>query len=246
MCPTPLCPIECQPTTQSIRLVTVNAKGDGFDVNRRHRSAIERVPVSVIFTYTSRGAVRWPSGRRRRFAKRKSASRTSSISLVNLSSSFTSTIERVGWRWPWRRCFGAPQGQSWGQPDPGVISLPIRTRMHTSDTERVDGAPSLVAAAELLRTEREGTHARQGRSSPASAPGVVAAHARPSESYPTDRSVPLHPRRRQRRGRRRRACRPAARVTATRPEDPGCMTRFTCPAVNGSRILSVPLRSSMY
>jgi hypothetical protein len=59
----------CQPTTQSIRLVTVNAKGDGFDVNRLHRFAIERVPVSVIFTYTSRGAVRWPSGRRRRFAK---------------------------------------------------------------------------------------------------------------------------------------------------------------------------------
>jgi hypothetical protein len=24
------------------------------------------------------------------------------------------------------------------------------------------------------------------------------------------------------------------------------MTRFTCPAVNGSRILSEPLRSSMY
>jgi hypothetical protein len=163
---------------------------------------------------------RLPESRVSRFAKRKSASRTSSISLVNLSSSFTSTIERVGWRWPWRRCFGAPQGQSWGQPDPGVISLPIRTRMHTSDTERVDGAPSLVAAAELLRTEREGTHARQGRSSPASAPGVVAAHARPSESYPTDRSVPLHPRRRQRRGRRRRACRPAARSPRRGPRIP--------------------------
>jgi len=57
----------------------------------------------------------WPSGRRRRFAKLKSASRPSSIFLVNPSLFSTSPIERVGWCWLWRRCFAAPQGQSWGQ-----------------------------------------------------------------------------------------------------------------------------------
>jgi hypothetical protein len=59
--------------------------------------------------------VRWPSGRRRWFAKRKSASRISLIFLVNPSLSSTSQIDRVGWRWFRRRCFGASQGQSWGE-----------------------------------------------------------------------------------------------------------------------------------
>jgi hypothetical protein len=49
------------------------------------------------------------------FAKRKPASRATSIFLVNLSLFSTSPIERVGWRWLWTRCFGASQGQSWGQ-----------------------------------------------------------------------------------------------------------------------------------
>ena len=35
-------------------------------------------------------------------------------------------------------------------------------------------------------------------------------------------------------------------VTAALPEGPGCMTRFTSPAVNGSTILPVPFRSSTY
>jgi antitoxin (DNA-binding transcriptional repressor) of toxin-antitoxin stability system len=60
--------------------------------------------------------VRWPSGRRRRFAKRKSASRPTSVFLVNRSLFSTSPIERVGYRWLWKRGFCASQGQSWGQP----------------------------------------------------------------------------------------------------------------------------------
>jgi hypothetical protein len=60
-------------------------------------------------------AVRWLSGRKRRFAKRKLASQPTLISLVNPSLFATSRIERVGWRWLWGRCFGAAQGQSWGQ-----------------------------------------------------------------------------------------------------------------------------------
>jgi hypothetical protein len=57
---------------------------------------------------------RLPESRVRRFAKRKSAFRTSSIFLVNTSLFSTSLIERVG-RWPWTRCFGASQGQLWEQ-----------------------------------------------------------------------------------------------------------------------------------
>ena len=70
--------------------------------------------------------VRWLSGRKRRFAKRKSASRTSSIFLVNPSLSSTSEIDRVGWRWLSRRCFVASQGQSWGQFDHATCPCPLR------------------------------------------------------------------------------------------------------------------------
>ena len=56
-----------------------------------------------------------PESRVKRFAKRKSASRTPSIFLVNPSLFSTSQIERLGSRWLWKRRFGAPQGQSWGQ-----------------------------------------------------------------------------------------------------------------------------------
>src|SRR5688572_29238742 len=57
----------------------------------------------------------------RRFAKRKSASRPTSIFLVNPSLFSTSPIERVGWCWLHRRGFGAPQGQSWGQFGPHFL-----------------------------------------------------------------------------------------------------------------------------
>ena len=50
---------------------------------------------------------RLPESRVRRFAKRKSASRTFSIFLVNPSLFSASSIERVGSRWLWRRRFGA-------------------------------------------------------------------------------------------------------------------------------------------
>ena len=50
-----------------------------------------------------------------RFAKRRSASRPSSIFPVNPSVSFTSPIKRFGSCWLSRGCFGASQGQSWGQ-----------------------------------------------------------------------------------------------------------------------------------
>jgi hypothetical protein len=62
----------------------------------------------------------------RRFAKRKSASWTSSIFIVNHSLSSTSQIDRVGWRWLSRRCFVASQGQSWGQFHHATCPCPLR------------------------------------------------------------------------------------------------------------------------
>jgi hypothetical protein len=56
-------------------------------------------------------AVRWPSGRRRRFAKRKLASRPTSIFLVNPSVSLASPIRRLGCCWLRRSRFGSSQGQ---------------------------------------------------------------------------------------------------------------------------------------
>ena len=102
-------------TIQIPHVVAFNVKGDGLNGVALTAFAVEHFRVSVFVTYTCRCAVRWPSGRRRRFAKRKSASRVSSIFLVNPSLHFTSSIRRFGWRWLWRRCFGASQGQSWGQ-----------------------------------------------------------------------------------------------------------------------------------
>jgi hypothetical protein len=59
---------------------------------------------------------RLPASRVAQFApKRNPASRPSSFSLVNPSPISTSSIGRIGWRWLSRRCFGAAQGQSWGQ-----------------------------------------------------------------------------------------------------------------------------------
>jgi hypothetical protein len=58
---------------------------------------------------------RLPESRVRRFAKRKSASRTSSIFLANPSVSLGSSIRRFGCCWLRRACFGTSEGQSWGQ-----------------------------------------------------------------------------------------------------------------------------------
>ena len=65
--------------------------------------------------------------------KTESASRTSSIFLVNPSLFSTSQIHRVGWRWLSRRCFGASQGQSWGQLHL-TMSVPVfaSKRRHTA------------------------------------------------------------------------------------------------------------------
>ena len=84
---------------------------------------------------------RLPESRVKRVAKRKSASRTSSIFLVNPSLFSTSRIERVGWRRLWTRCFGASQGQSWGQFHTRRVSQPMRlidclTRNDSPDTLR--------------------------------------------------------------------------------------------------------------
>ena len=84
---------------QSPLVVAFGVKGDGLNGGRLHRVTAERFPVTILVTYTCRCAVRWPSGRRRRFAKRKSASRTSSIFLANHSLFSTSRIDRLGWRW---------------------------------------------------------------------------------------------------------------------------------------------------
>jgi hypothetical protein len=58
---------------------------------------------------------RLPESRLERFAKRRSAFRPSSFFLANPRASITSSIERLGCCWLSPRCFGASQGQSWGQ-----------------------------------------------------------------------------------------------------------------------------------
>jgi len=98
-----------------------------------------------------------------RFAKRKSASRTSSFFLVNPSFFSTSQIERVGWRRLWTRGFGASQGQSWGQfhhatypgsaaairlstqcPYSRPFKPPIRARLSARPMKRIVSSTSLA------------------------------------------------------------------------------------------------------
>ncbi len=57
------------PTRQSTLRVAFSVKGDGLNVHHLHRFTVERFRVSVFSAYTCRPAVRWPRGRRRRFAK---------------------------------------------------------------------------------------------------------------------------------------------------------------------------------
>jgi hypothetical protein len=66
--------------------------------------------------------VRWPSGRRRRFAKRRSVCRPSSFFLANPRTSIISPIERLGCCWLRKPGLGSWQGQSWGQ----YVHLPHR------------------------------------------------------------------------------------------------------------------------
>jgi hypothetical protein len=84
---------------------------------------------------------RLPESRVGRFAKRKPASRPSSIVLVTPSVVSTSQIERVGCCWLRTRGFGASQGQSWGQ----CASSRRGTLVKSSPALRSDPAPVHVA-----------------------------------------------------------------------------------------------------
>jgi hypothetical protein len=117
-----------------------SVEGDGLSRGRLHRFAVERFRVSILVTYTCRCAVRWPRGSRRRFAKRKRASRPTSIFLVNPSLFSTSPIERVGWCWLWIHCFGASQGQSWGQFRQATCPGPLRRNDLPSSTIHLAGS----------------------------------------------------------------------------------------------------------
>jgi hypothetical protein len=91
-------------------------------------------------------AVRWPSGRRRRFAKRRSAFRPPSFFLANASLTFLSPIGQVGCCWPWKPRFGAPQGQSWGQQ---LLSGP-------ADVANAVSAPPASTSFPAIRTFNRG------------------------------------------------------------------------------------------
>ena len=64
----------------------------------------------------------------------------------NCSLPFTSSIERVGCRWLWRRCCGAPQGHSWGQ---------FLTAVDGTDTTTSDMVRSMVFGSARLGVGRD-------------------------------------------------------------------------------------------
>jgi hypothetical protein len=82
-CAQPSVPINAvKSDEQPTPLVVLSGKGAGLEGSRSWCLAVENVRVSACVTYTSRRAVRWPSGRRRRFAKpvsRRSAFRESRL-----------------------------------------------------------------------------------------------------------------------------------------------------------------------
>jgi hypothetical protein len=83
MCPNTCAQNEWQATIQSPLVVAFSVKGDGLDGGRLHPFAFEWFRVSVAVTYTCRCAVRWPSGRRRRFAKASGDSRMGLKSMIS-------------------------------------------------------------------------------------------------------------------------------------------------------------------
>ena len=76
---------------------------------------VSRVTCTAGVYLGKPAAVRWPRGRRRRVAKRRSAFRLSPFFLANPRVSITSSIERLGGCWLLRPGFGSWQGQFQGQ-----------------------------------------------------------------------------------------------------------------------------------
>ena len=70
-------------TIQTARVVAFSGKGNGLHVSRLRPFVTNHFRVSGCVPYICGCAVRWPRGRRRRFAKRRSASRPSSFFLTN-------------------------------------------------------------------------------------------------------------------------------------------------------------------
>ncbi len=70
VCPEHVCPTRVvRRSIQSPLAIAFSVTGDGLDGGRLQHFALARFRVTIFVSYTCRRAVRWPSGRRRRFAK---------------------------------------------------------------------------------------------------------------------------------------------------------------------------------
>ena len=106
-----------------------------------------------------------PEGRVKRFAKRKSTSRPSSLFLVNPSLFSTSQIQRLGWRRLWTRCFGASQGQSWGEFHTRRISQPMRVIDCLTRNDPPDTSDRIVETCRKNGCFKEFEDVREARAS---------------------------------------------------------------------------------
>jgi hypothetical protein len=120
--PSPVPKTRSAPTRQPARLVQLSGEGDGLNASRLASFVAENLRVSACVLYTCTSAVRWPSGRRRRFAKRRSAFPPSTFFLANPHVSITSSIKRFGCCWLPTPRFGSWQGQFQGQFVPRLIA----------------------------------------------------------------------------------------------------------------------------
>jgi hypothetical protein len=116
----------CSNTQSSAHTVSSPLNRVATTHNARHQRATDSqcLFASVPKSVGSHREIRRFFGRilrRRRFAKRKSASRPTSIFLVNPSAFSTSLIERVGCCWLWRRCFGASQDNRRDRTSTGIL-----------------------------------------------------------------------------------------------------------------------------
>jgi hypothetical protein len=118
------CAIHC--TISSDEHVLQDAAGP----ENRHLVGRDDDRPKFQFAIYLRLAVRWPSGRRRRFAKRRPASRPSSNFLANQTLSSTSAIERLGRSWLKPGALAGSQGQSWGQGIGRVVGAPTPYNHH--------------------------------------------------------------------------------------------------------------------
>jgi len=83
LCPGQCASISCARRGQSALVVAFSVEGDGSRGSGLHGLVVERFNVSAFVSYTCRCAVRWPSGRRRRFAKAARNPRTGLKSMIS-------------------------------------------------------------------------------------------------------------------------------------------------------------------